>query len=189
MPGLKPYVVRPPTSAEWAVLAMGCADAQEEYWGVVGKRQFEWTDEFIAKLKSGKLLTLGAFDGTNALVGSMICDLRAKADPPTVFIWGMASGRRLPKRERLCVYYSLLLGACPYCEELGLTHGSGEVEASNDLLLETFETIRDQFKRATLEPSGTFTELTEKRTASFTVTVGPLDESYRQGLLRCIEEL
>lgn len=188
MPGLEPYEVRPPTAAEWVVFEMSCTAAQDEYWGIVGKRHIVWTPKIRETLKGPGMLVLAAFADDGKLVGSFIGDLRAQYDGgPALTIIGMASASRLSRPERLCVYYSLLLGGYPHCKEAGIRRGYGQTEASNDLLVEVFERI----EQARLTVAGTLaaTETEAKRPGVIAVTVDPIDETYEQGLRKCIEAL
>lgn len=179
---MKPYLVRAPEGVEWAALEMMCSAAQERYWGIVGKQTLEWTDELRAKLRSGQWHVRGAWDGST-LMGTMIADF----EHSTTHIWGMAAAQHRPEKEQLCAYYSLLLDAYPYGRAAGTVRGYGEVEASNPLIRQVFDNIAQASARVT----GTIaaTPLSEKREGIIAINVEPLDEAYRQGLVKCIEEL
>lgn len=174
------YPSRRATAQDVTSFMVNCQHAQEDYFDTVGKTRVSWTDELKEAVNTGNSRVWVCRDPTSLSptaipYGGMIMALHAWGKDG-VIIAGIATRRNLSREVRLDVGTSLLIGGIPELWANRITKGRGHIEASNDILLETFRRIDDACR--TIQPWGYNKSLEAsvfRGVAGWMVTVEPID--------------
>lgn len=158
-----------------------CERAQADYWGGI-KVPIAWSWSIWEHVKG--MYCIVAEAGGEAL-GVLIMGLMTHWEPPTAQIVGWATSPGLTRDERVAVGLRMLLYGYPACEQAGIARGWGEVEATNEIVLEVLERVnRFQIEAHGWEPSTT-KEPKERRPHMYRVEVR-IDQGYRDALKQLV---
>lgn len=166
---MTPYPFRRATAADLLAVQTLCEQAQADYWGTL-KEHIEWTPELRAKLMEKTYPMTGWPQETDLSkyvhglpVGLMILRFHGES----MEILGWATARHLPREERIGVGLSGLLFGYEACRDAGATRAQGEVEETNDLILDTMKLAGARRK---------------KGRPGFVAVEADINDAYRSGL-------
>jgi len=177
-----PSPVRRATAADMSFIVTTCQNAQADFWGTI-RQPVAWTPQ-LRQAVLGSLPFVATVQDGRTLLGVMV----AKVTEDTAQIIGMATARTLPRTERIGVGLSLLLGAYDTVTTAGAKRGEGMLEATNDLLLDTFQAV-DAFEVAVAGTEPRTTVVQSPKPHVYRITIDPIDEEYRRALEKAIDAL